>query len=318
MTISQPTAPPLCPSTAGLENLRGRRAGTIEGEKARLRRATREFEAFFTHYLLKTMRKTVPDNPLSDGLPFQDGAGRQTFTDLFDMEVARHVSSSTNGGLADVLYRAMAPLIEAEFDPGRHPGDIKPLTPGDGEFTPLQSGPLGLPDSGRRRMVLSDRDEPMRPIRVDRRTVPDDEISSHFGRDIRAAARRHRLDPALIHSVIKAESAGQPRAVSRAGAKGLMQLMDSTAASLGLTDPFDPAQNIERGAAYLKQLMDRYGDIDTALAAYNAGPGAVDRYGGIPPYAETRDYVEKVKRFFDEAKSDLNAMPAKARSHANR
>jgi Rod binding domain-containing protein len=318
MSISQPTAPPLSPNTSSLESLKGRRADTLEGEKARLRKATKEFESFFTHYLLKTMRKTIPESPFSEGLPFQNGAGREVFTDLFDMEVARHVSTGGNGSLSDVLFRSMKPLIEAEFNQDRGPAEIKPLNSQGDSFTPLTAEPLELNSDTRRQMILGPDAGAMRRIRPGRTTVPDDEISARFGREIRDSARRHRLDPALIHSVIKAESAGNPRAVSHAGAKGLMQLIDSTATSLGLTNVFDPAQNIEGGASYLKQLIDRYGDVDTALAAYNAGPGAVDRHGGIPPYRETEAYVERVKRYFEQAKSELNAKSAKARSHANR
>ena len=111
---------------------------------------------------------------------------------------------------------------------------------------------------------------------------------------IEAAAKRHNLPAQLIKAVIWAESNFDPKAVSSAGAKGLMQLMDATAKALGVEDSFDPAQNIEGGVTYLRRLLDRYGDVSLALAAYNAGPGAVDRYGGIPPYAETQTYVRRV------------------------
>lgn len=112
---------------------------------------------------------------------------------------------------------------------------------------------------------------------------------------IAEAAREHGLDPRLLTEVIRAESGFNPRAVSPAGAKGLMQLMDATARSLGVQDPFDPVQNIRAGARYLAQMLTRYGgDVRRALAAYNAGPGAVDRYNGVPPYRETQQYVGKI------------------------
>jgi soluble lytic murein transglycosylase-like protein len=112
---------------------------------------------------------------------------------------------------------------------------------------------------------------------------------------IEDAARRNGVDPALLKGLIRQESNFDPTAGSSAGAVGLTQLMPATAASLGVSDPTDPAQSIEGGAKYLKAQLDRFGgDPAKALAAYNAGPGAVTRYGGVPPYAETQQYVQKV------------------------
>lgn len=113
----------------------------------------------------------------------------------------------------------------------------------------------------------------------------------------------HNIDADLLASLVRAESAGQTRAVSRTGARGLMQLMPATATELGVHDAFQPAQNIAGGTTYLDGLLVRYHDnIALALAAYNAGPGAVDRYHGIPPYAETRAYVARVIREFNRRK----------------
>lgn len=108
-------------------------------------------------------------------------------------------------------------------------------------------------------------------------------------------AETHAINPALVRAVIQAESAWNTRAVSPKGALGLMQLMPETATELGVVDPFDPAQNIRAGVRYLKWLLDRYdGNAELALAAYNAGPGAVDKYGKVPPYRETQAYVRKI------------------------
>jgi soluble lytic murein transglycosylase-like protein len=115
------------------------------------------------------------------------------------------------------------------------------------------------------------------------------------------AASQYHLDPNLIRAVIHAESAFNPFAVSGAGAQGLMQLMPEVAAELGVDNAFDPRQNILAGARYLRDLLDRHhGNIDLAVASYNAGPGAVKRYRGIPPYRETRNYVKTVKTYMKQ------------------
>lgn len=125
------------------------------------------------------------------------------------------------------------------------------------------------------------------------------------------AGSQHNIDADLLASVVKAESNGNVHAVSRAGAQGLMQLMPATATTLGVHDSFAPDQNIGGGTAYLDQLLKRYKDnIALALAAYNAGPLAVDRYHGIPPYRETRAYVARVIREFNRRKLVTSANPA--------
>ncbi|HEX4810282.1 MAG TPA: lytic transglycosylase domain-containing protein [Bryobacteraceae bacterium] len=114
---------------------------------------------------------------------------------------------------------------------------------------------------------------------------------------VQDAAERYQVDPLLVHSVIHVESGFNPRAVSDKGAQGLMQLIPATAHRFGVTDPFDPKQNIDAGVHYLRYLQDRFSnDLSLSIAAYNAGEGAVTRYNSIPPYPETVNYVQKVTR----------------------
>jgi soluble lytic murein transglycosylase-like protein len=116
-----------------------------------------------------------------------------------------------------------------------------------------------------------------------------------FKSEITTAATKHGVDPALLAGLVKQESNFNPRAQSGVGAKGLTQLMDATARRLGVTDAFDPAQSLDAGAKFLGGLLAQFhGDEKLALAAYNAGPGAVQKFGGIPPYQETQRYVPKV------------------------
>jgi soluble lytic murein transglycosylase-like protein len=122
---------------------------------------------------------------------------------------------------------------------------------------------------------------------------------------INSAASKYGIDPAVLKGLIKQESGFNPNAGSPAGAQGLTQLMPGTAASLGVTNVHDPAQSIDGGAHYLKMQLDRFGgDYSKALAAYNAGPGAVQRYNGVPPYAETQNYVKNVLSFADQYRQD--------------
>jgi Transglycosylase SLT domain len=135
---------------------------------------------------------------------------------------------------------------------------------------------------------------PQLPLRFDpSQTVPD----GPWGAMIYETARRHALNPWVVAAVIRAESAGNPRAVSRVGARGLMQLMPATAERFGVRHKrlFDPAQNLEAGSRYLSWLVDQFpDDLAKVLAAYNAGENAVARYGGVPPYRETRGYVRRI------------------------
>lgn len=140
-------------------------------------------------------------------------------------------------------------------------------------FTATGAAPIELPDG--------DLPTPAAPLATSVWPLLDD------------AARRHGLPPALLRAVAWQESRGRTTAISRKGALGVMQLMPATAAALGV-DPFDPHQNVRGGALYLRRQLDRFGSVPLALAAYNAGPAAVARFGGVPPYRETRAYVASI------------------------
>jgi hypothetical protein len=177
--------------------------------------------------------------------------------------------------------------------------------------TPAQAQIAKVTDTTGRRMFVNAEPAPLKILAsMSPKTIYMPGVSSFLGpsrpamnidRDgveslVREAAERHNVDPALVRAVIETESHWNPGAVSRKGAMGLMQLVPTTAQRFGANDLFNPKQNVDAGVHYLKTLLERYnGNLDLALAAYNAGEGAVDRAHGIPQYRETRNYVHKVQ-----------------------
>lgn len=197
-----------------------------------------------------------------------------------------------------ILQVASFQLLDAD--------DVRLSLPGGGEMTI----PLDLVD----RIVDEEYERPApRPEggagALPRRSVrlPDGKaaLASPFSAEILEAAKRYRIDPALIAAVIRAESNFVPSAISRKGARGLMQLMPATARRLGVARHFDPKENIFGGTAYLAELAERYGEtsVELILAAYNAGERAVEEYGGVPPYRETLAYVRRVTDFWTSARN---------------
>ena len=151
------------------------------------------------------------------------------------------------------------------------------------------------------------------PVRVEglafapprRVRVPTERDYDHL---ILEVAALHGVEPGLVKAVIAAESNFKPQAVSRVGAQGLMQLMPATAAELGVDRPFGVVENIDGGVRYLRAMLDRFGDVARALAAYNAGPGAVDRHRGVPPYPETRAYIKRVLEYHRRYQADFDRL----------
>ncbi len=239
-------------------------------EEAKKWKASLEFEAMFLGEMYKSMRKTVGHNEVTE-----PSFARETFMEMQDHEIAS--------------------------------ANLK---------SPLQSGPMGLESAMNgtshslaariyrslstvlSSQVTADATNPSLQIPISK---------MEMNAIITEASNQHGVDANLIRSVIHVESGNKAKAFSSKGAKGLMQLMDSTAAEMGVKNSWDPRENIMGGTKYLRLLQDRFqGDLIKTLAGYNAGPAAVDRHGGIPPFPETQDYVKKVLRFRDGLNSQMN------------
>lgn len=174
--------------------------------------------------------------------------------------------------------------------------------PGVVALAPLPAGPLPALTSAPVRVSTPTEQRPAVPKPAQ---APEQPTSRLAGRGetadraelwamVESVAREEGMDPTLVCAVVQAESAFNPRAKSSVGAMGLMQLMPTTAAELGVENAWDPEQNVRGGTRYLRRMLNQFGEERLALAAYNAGPGTVKRYGGVPPYRETRDYVRKI------------------------
>ena len=179
------------------------------------------------------------------------------------------------GGTMTVSLDVVDRIVDDEYE--------RPASPDPSESLAAEAGPRALPSL--------------------RGFLESPSLSSPYSTQILAAAKEHKVDPAFIAAVIRAESNGVPTAVSRKGARGLMQLMPATARRLGVKRPFDPKENIRGGTAYLAELAARYGDRrpDLVLAAYNAGERAVEEHKGVPPFRETQAYVRRVLSFWASA-----------------
>ncbi len=233
-------------------------------------KAAREFEAVFTSLMMKSMRKTVFD----DGL-IEKSLGEKIYTDMLDLEYAKIVSNNASFGLAEQIVKQISQM---NYQPG---------------------------------MLAALQNIGNQPWMIDHRMVPGNQTTydtaslkkrvAHWNEYIDEASSRYTIDRSLISAVIAQESAGNPYAVSHAGAKGLMQIIDSTAQELGVKHIFNPRENIMAGTRYLDRLLKEFDGNETlALASYNAGPAAVKKYNDVPPYKETQNYVARVLSLRDE------------------
>ncbi len=239
-----------------------------EAQKAKIANAAKEFESLLTEMMLKSMNKT--SGGMFGSGSDESGFGGDYFSMIFESQMADMISKKKSLGIADVLYKKITGEdMEQSF---KKPEGTLPLNLDKIEVNKsLESLPAVSPSSKA----------------LDR--------LGRYDNIINQAAGYYGVDKNLIKSVILTESAANDKAVSSAKAKGLMQLIDSTASEMGVSNSFDPRENIFGGTKYLSEMLRKYdGNVRLALASYNAGPENVDKYGGIPPFDETQSYVKRV------------------------
>ena len=244
----------------------GPQALGAQAQSSRAAQVAKEFEAMFTSMMFKAMRGSGAGS--KDSL-IPKNMGEDIFTEMLDGEYAKMSAEGGGLGLAALIQREIE-RSEGKNVPALDNGNV-PLwaldrrTRSSASYSPADSAALVGRVRGKWDSLISD-------------------ISARYG-----------VDENLVTAVIARESAGNQNAVSPKGAKGLMQLMDGTAREMGVSYSFSPAENIAGGVKYLKSMLEKFGgDEKLALASYNAGPGAVKKYGGIPPYKETQEYVRAV------------------------
>jgi Rod binding domain-containing protein len=248
---------------------------TAESERAR--KACQEFESILLYRMLSTMRKAFQDEDESES-----GFGGDIFKSMMDEQLSLALAKSGGIGLSSILEKALG--IESETT---RPGKEVRVTPTRIRERYIPSTE-GRSSAEAQEMAASSEEDPAE-------ATARGGILKLYDSTIRAASQVFGVSTDLIKAVIMQESGGDPGAVSHKGAKGLMQLTDSTAQELGVTDSFDPVQNIFGGTRFLARLLKTFkGNLKLALASYNAGPGAVEKYGGVPPYQETQNYVKGV------------------------
>src|SRR3990172_7200687 len=242
-------------------------------ELQQLKKACADFESIFIAKVLRSMRNSLDETSL-----FGNGFGSDIYSGLFEAKLSEKIAQGDGIGIGQVLFKTLAERLNAS------------------ESADQPAAPISLNNIYKK-------------PQVEKQQTLYGRISA-FHEIIQKAAEEFELPLHVIYGVIAQESGGDPEVVSKAGAKGLMQLMDQTADELGVEDSFDPQQNIIAGARYLRQQLDDFdNDLKLALAAYNAGPGNVRKYNGIPPFKETQDYVTKVVSFSRKFSGVLNEKP---------
>jgi Rod binding domain-containing protein len=284
-----------------------------DSQKSKIANAAKEFEGLLTSMMLKSMTKTT------DGMFGSNSYGGDDFDTIFQNEIASFISKKKSLGIADILYKKITgenmdssinkisnePLnniIKNAAPSENSENAAKIITTGDGNNN-IKSRELEPPKQAQKKdskpniKVLPSISPSSKALeRLDRYQNIIDNASNIFG-----------VDQNVIKSVILTESAANDKALSGAKAKGLMQLIDSTANDMGVKNIWDPKQNIYGGTKYLAEMLRKYnGNLNLALASYNAGPQNVDKYGGIPPFEETKNYVKRVVGYLNHLNGEKN------------
>ncbi len=256
----------------------------------KLKKACRDFEAIFISYMLKSMNKTTENSDL-----FGSGLGGDIYKEIFNEKLAEHLSNSGGFKIGDMIFENYSRMLNLSNDNKSLDYTVPPRIKVRSNNDDLTELFTVMPEPDRTKVEITPGPS-QKEITVEKtKSSKPDMFLAQFDDAINKAAKEYKIKPSLIKAVIRQESAGNPQAVSSKGAKGLMQLIDSTAEMLGVKDPFNPIQNIMGGAKYLSMLIKRFGgDLSKALASYNAGPAAVEKYNGIPPFPETRKYVSRI------------------------
>ncbi len=246
-----------------------------EAEKIKLADASKQFESLLTSMTLKSMTQTT------EGMFGSESYGGDSFESIFHFEIANKMSEGKGLGIANMIYRKLT----GEDLPDSFNLDEIRIRPTNSRFN------------------FNEQTREMNAITPSKESI---NRVSRYEEIIEDAANRFGVNKNLIKSVILAESAGREDALSSANAKGLMQIIDSTAEYLGIRNVWNPKENILGGTKYLAELLQKYnGDLQLALAGYNAGPSNVNKYNGIPPFSETRAYVTRVIGYLNHFERNL-------------
>ncbi len=240
-------------------------------EKAKLAKAAQDFESMLTQMMLKSMTKTT------GGMFGEESFGGDYFDTIFETKLASYISENKSLGLADMIYKN---VIGESLDMNKIKQELQSQNGVDFRIEP------------RRKIKVKNDSTAISPSKgsIDRLNKFDDIIDK--------ASKSFGIDKNIIRSVILTESAANPKAMSSANAKGLMQLIDSTASDMNVKNVWNPEDNIFGGTKYLSKMLDQFdGDLEKSLAAYNAGPGNVQKYDGVPPFEETKNYINRIKGY---------------------